>query len=54
MNGKRDDNRPENLMAIQKGPHASYHLYKRGLQKRIRELETEIKKLKAQQIMPIG
>lgn len=54
INGKLDDNRPENLMAMQRGPHASHHNYKRALQKRIRELETEIKGLKTQQIMSIG
>ncbi len=51
INGKLDDNRPENLIAMQRGPHASYHNYKRALQKRIRELETEIKGLRASELL---
>jgi len=50
INGKRDDNRPENLLGCPKGSH-HYTLRLQGMQRRIRELEVENKKLKSQQAM---
>lgn len=47
INGRRDDNRPENLFA---SPRASHHyaLLLQALKKRIRELEAEVSKLRAE------
>ncbi len=52
INGIRDDNRPENLLGLPKRNH-HYALKMQAQQKRIRELESEIRKLKSQTVMSI-
>ena len=47
INGIRDDNRPENLLACPRGNH-HYALLLQGLQSRIRQLEAQVLGLKAQ------
>ena len=47
INGIRDDNRPENLLALPRKNH-HYALFLQGLQKRIRELEAQVQKLRAE------
>jgi hypothetical protein len=46
LNGVKDDNRPENLVAMPKGKHHHY-LVQHECQRRIRELENEIVELKS-------
>jgi len=48
INGKRDDNRPENLMAMP-GKNHKQNLVLEATQKRVRELEAQIRAMKAQQ-----
>lgn len=50
INGKRSDNRPENLLGLPKKSH-NYALRLQAQQKRIRQLESEVKKLKTQRVM---
>ena len=51
INGKRDDNRPVNLMAMPKKSHHG-HLALQAAQKRIRQLEIENQQLRASVIFP--
>ncbi|GAI59135.1 unnamed protein product [marine sediment metagenome] len=50
INGKRSDNRPANLLGLPKKSH-NYALRLQAQQKRIRQLESEVKKLKTQRVM---
>ena len=47
VNGIKDDNRSVNLLAVPKGNH-HYALLMQGLQARIRAVEAELRKIKAQ------
>lgn len=53
INGKKDDNRPENLMGMPKKGHLS-SLLLREVQKRLRTVEKELKAMRAQQQLSIS
>lgn len=50
LNGIKSDNRPKNLFAVPRKSH-HYALLLQGLRKRIRKLEAEIRRLRAQRRM---
>ena len=50
INGRKNDNKPQNLMAMPRKSH-HYALLLQATRKRIRELETELNGYKSQRIL---